>query len=212
MMHAMEGTPSAEKKPAKPKNAGEGADEQRRKLLRWGVVGLAVVVALVAWIATRDGGDDASSESTPAAAAEAVPPRIVDADELGEVSAELDQPVYWAGPIEGRELQLTELGGSGGVQIAYVPEGTEAGKGKPGVLTIGSYPLPDPEAAVQGFAERKGSTVREASDGREVVSSAEAPSSVYFAAADNSVQVEVYDPSAGKAMALALSGKVEPAG
>lgn len=189
------------KAPAKP------AD--RRKLLRIGIVALAVVVALVAWLATR-GGDDNSSEPATTSEAAAVP-RIVSVDELREVAARLGQPIYWAGPVQGRELELRELG-EGGVQILYQPEGTAAGKGSAKVLTVGSYPLPDPEKALEGFAERKGSASRTASDGREVVTSAESPTSVYFTSPENSVQIEVYDPSAQRAMSLALSGKVQPAG
>jgi hypothetical protein len=198
---------------SKPK--GDQPEEDRRKGPQWdrrrlrlAVVGLAVVVALIAWLATRGGGSD-SSEPEPTAAAG--PPRIVTVSQLREVAATLGQPIYWAGPIAGKELELKELG-EGGVQVLYLPEGTEAGKGSPKSLTIGSYPLGDPEKALEGFAERPGSSSRQASDGREVVVSKTAPTSVYFTSPDNSVQVEVYDPSAQKAMNLAVSGKVEPAG
>jgi hypothetical protein len=124
----------------------------------------------------------------------------------------LGQPIYWAGPVAGKELVLKELGEGRGVQLLYVPEGTEAGRESPKSLTIGSYPLPNPEKALKGFAERPGATVKHASDGGEVVAGAEAPTSAYFSSPDNSVQVEVYDPSAQRAMSLALSGKVQPAG
>jgi hypothetical protein len=187
--------------------AADGSQGDRRRL-RFAVVGLAVVVALIAWLATRGGGSD-SSEPEPTAAAG--PPRIVTVAELREVAATLGQPIYWAGPLAGRELELKELG-EGGVQVLYLPEGTASGKGSPKSLTIGSYPLGDPEKALEGFAERPGSSSRQASDGREVVVSKTAPTSVYFTSPDNSVQVEVYDPSPGRAMSVALSGRVEPAG
>jgi hypothetical protein len=80
------------------------------------------------------------------------------------------------------------------------------------VLTIGSYPLPDPVAAVDSLAGRKGSVARSSAGGREVVTSAEKPTSVYFASSDGSVQVEVYDPDAKQAMSLALSARVRPVG
>jgi hypothetical protein len=199
-----------EKKPARPVGAsGPGGLKWDRRMLRGGVIAVAIVVALIAWLATR-GGDSESPE--PAAAVEAAAPRIVTVDELREVAATLGQPIYWAGPVAGKELELKELAEGGGVQLLYLPNGTEAGKGSPKSLTIGSYPLPDPEKALEGFAERPGSSSRTASDGREVVSSSTAPTSVYFTSPDNSVQVEVYDPSAQKAMSIALSGKVEPAG
>jgi hypothetical protein len=208
---SMEGGKSGQEpaKPAKerPTPSAKGAD--RRKLLRGGVIAIAVVVALIAWLATR--GDDSGSSEPATPEAEAAAPRIVTVDELRKAAAALGQPIYWAGPVAGKELVLKELG-EGGVQVLYLPEGTEAGEGSAKSLTVGSYPLPDPEKALEGFAKRKGSTARQASDGREVVASAESPTSVYFTSPDNSVQVEVYDPSAQRAMSLALSGKVQPAG
>lgn len=197
-----------EKGGARPGEAAQRSPRpaDRRRLLRWGVVGIAVLVGLIAWLTTR-GGDD-ESESAPV---EAGAPRIVTVAELREAAATLGQPIYWAGPEAGKELELKELG-EGGVQVVYVPEGTEPGQEPAKALTIGSYTLPDPAGALEAVAKRPGEIVRQASDGREVVTSEESPTNVYFVSPDNSVQVEVYDPSAKRAMNLALSGKVQPAG
>ena len=128
------------KEPAKPgaaAGAGRGrktADKppsakpaDRRRMLRAGAVALAVLVALVAWLATR--GDDNGSSEPATTEAAASPPRIVTVDELRDVAAKLGQPIYWAGPVPGKELELRELGEGGGVQILYQPEGTAAGEG-----------------------------------------------------------------------------------
>lgn len=181
------------------------APERKRRLLRIGIVALAVLVGLIAWVATQsdDGGDSTT------AAANGTEARIVDLGELEEFAAAAGHPVYWVGPLAGKELEASETP-SGNVQIRYLDEGTEAGGGSAGVLTIGSYPIADPAAAMKGFGERKGSLVRHAADGREVVTSVEKPTSVYFASPDNSVQVEVYDPSYKRAMSLALSEQVQP--
>lgn len=202
-MAAMEAGDSG-KKPEKDAPAKEKGDAQRRKRLRWGVIGLAVLVALIAWIATR-GEDDVASEP---AAVEPAPPRIVSETELKEATLELRQPIYWVGPVPGTELELRELGD--GAQVAYLPEGAEAGADSAQALTIGSYRLADPRAAVEGYAERPGSKALQGAAGVEVVTSEEAPRSVYFASPDNSVQVEVYAASPKQARALALSGKVKP--
>jgi hypothetical protein len=180
--------------------------DKRRLLLRVGVIGLAVAVALIAWLTTR-GGDSGSEESN---APEEPASRVVSEAELGETAAKLGQPVYWAGAQPGDELELTELS-EGGTQVRYVPEGTEVGEGSAALLTVGSYPLADPEKDLEGFAKRPGSIVRHAKDGTEVVSSEESATSVYFVSPDNNVQVEVYDPSPQRAMSLALSGRVQPA-
>lgn len=180
---------------------------KRRKLLRWGIVSLAVIVGVIAWLATRDNGGGSSEPAT----AEAGASRIVTVADLREAAATLGQPIYWAGPVAGTELELRELGEEG-VQVRYLAEGAEAGTGSVKSLTIGSYPLPDPTAALNGFAKRSGAIVLHASDGRKVVTSKQAPASAYFASPENSVQVEVYDPSPKRAVNLALSGKVQPAG
>jgi hypothetical protein len=194
--------PADEKRAAK---AAPGGDEaRRRRRLRWGIVGLAVLVALVAWIATRGDGESSSEP----AKTEAAPPRIVTKAELKEATLELRQPIYWAGPMPGTELELTELGE--GAQVAYLPAGAEAGEGSSKALTIGSYRLADPEEAVQGYAERPGSKTLHGAGGVEVATSEAAPGSAYFASPDNSVQVEVYDPSPKRSLSLALSGKVKP--
>jgi hypothetical protein len=180
---------------------------KQRLFLRGGVVALAAVVAVIAWLATRDdgGGSDKGSTATEAGS------RIVSQAELAEVEATLGQPVYWAGAVPGTEVELEELG-EDGTRVRYVPAGTEAGEGSAASLTVGSYPLADPKAATEDFAARSGSVVRRAKGGTEVVSGEENPTSVYFASPGNRVQVEVYDPSPKRAMGLALSGRVQPAG
>jgi hypothetical protein len=205
--------PAANDKPpakSKPTAAGEGRDTPRRRdrtrRLRGAVIALALLVGVIAWLATR--GDDSSSPES--ATRKVSPTRIVTVDELRQVAARLEQPIYWAGPVAGMELELKEL--DEGVQLAYLPKGTPAGEGPDKVLTLGSYPLPDPVKSLQGFAQRPGAIVHRAGDGRTVVVSEQTPNSVYFASPDNSVQVEVYDPSPRRALNLALTGRAQPAG
>jgi hypothetical protein len=178
--------------------------QKQQLLLRTGLVTLAAVVALIAWLATR--GDEEAADET-AAPAETTT-AIVSPAGLAAARAKLGQPIYWAGPLPGTELELEEL--SEGVRVIYLPAGEEAGADSSTALTIGSYPLADPEAALGEFAARPGAIVRHSKDGSEVVSSHEQPTSVYFVGADKAVQVEVYDPSPRRAMRLALSGRVRP--
>ncbi|HYP55811.1 MAG TPA: hypothetical protein VEQ41_05865 [Solirubrobacterales bacterium] len=172
--------------------------------LRGAVLALAAVVGVVALIVS---GDD--DDGSPAAVAPEV--RIVEAEELAGLAASLGHPVYWAGPQPGAELELTQ-NEDGSVQLRYVEAGAPLGEESPDVLTIGTYPLPDPRAALRTFAAEPGSVVRRSRKGLEVFSNETSPSSVYFASPDDSVQVEVYDPSPERALGLALSGQVRPAG
>jgi hypothetical protein len=176
---------------------------KRRWFLRGGVVGMALVVGLITWLGTRGG------EEEPAAPAE-LGSAVAGGRELGNIATMLGQPVYWAGPMPDTGLVLSEAP-SGGVQVRYQPAGTEAGEGSSDVLTIGSYPLSDPAAALHAFAARPGSVVRRGHSGVEVVWSRRSPTSAYFVPVGNKVLVEVYDPSPERAHALALTGRVRPA-
>lgn len=190
------------KEPSKPDDKAA----KNRRMLRIGIVALALLVGVIAWVASN-GGDDGESASEPAAAG--IEAKIVSVEELEEFAEDAGHAVYWAGPLPGKVLELSEAD-AGNVQIRYLDEGTGADEGSRAVLTIGSYPLADPAAAVKGFGERKGSLARTTKNGREVAFSIEKPTSVYFAGADDDVQVEVYDPNPKRAMALASSDQVRP--
>jgi len=183
---------------AKPTRAGRQVDQAW--LLRGLVIGIALLIAVVALVVSNDGDEDGAAPVEGAA-------RVVDEAGLREAAATLGRPIYWTGPVEGTELELEELG-EGGVQVRYAPEG-EGGEARSDVLTIGTYPLPDPAAALERFAAKPGAIVREGASGTKVYSSEEAPNSVYFGDPEGGVQVEVYAPAASEAMSLALSGKVE---
>jgi hypothetical protein len=178
-------------------------EADRRWLLRGAVVTVALVVALIAWRAT--------SEDDEVAAAPEAAWRLVSPGELGEIAAIAGHPVYWAGPRPGAKPALSE-DATGNVQVRYLDDASELEEDRGENLTVGSYPLPDPKAASANLAADPGAIVKRSPDGTELVSTEESPDSVYFADPDNAVQVEVYDPSPGRAMALARSGKIVPAG
>jgi hypothetical protein len=138
--------------------------QKQRLLLRGGLASLAIVVAIVAWLATRNddqGGDGGEVPARPAIT-------IVSPGGLVATAAKLDQPVYWAGSLPGTELELEELS-DGGARVVYLLAGEKAGTDSAATLAIGSYPLADPEAALAEFAARPpGAIVRHSGDGTEV--------------------------------------------
>ena len=181
--------------------------EDRRRMLRIGLVALAIIVGAVAWVATS-GDDEGATTETASAGVEA---KIVSVEELEEFADDVDHGIYWAGPLPGKVIEVSESD-TGNTQIRYLEEGTGAGEGSQAVLTVGSYPLADAAKAFEGFAKRKSSITRRSPDGREVAFSVEKPTSVYFTGTEGDVQVEVYDPNYKRAIALALSDQVRPVG
>ena len=178
-------------------------DGRRRGVLRLRIAVIALAAIGIGLGVLLSGDDDEGAE-------EPQWPRIVSVEELAAISASSVTPVYWAGEQPGTQLELSEEEESGNFTLRYIAAGAELGS-EPATLTIGTYPLPGAEGAIDTVAARPGAIVRRAEDGRKVVSNEENPSSVYFAAG-NAAQVEVYDPSPQRAMELALSGEVEPAG
>jgi hypothetical protein len=185
----------------------QGNQQGNPWVLRGIVIGLAVVVGIVAWVATS-GGDDEPAPEPAAVEAEAA---IVSEEELTEIASTAEYPVYWAGPIEGTELEVTDSG-EAGVLVRYLEEGDEVGDAIADRIAIGSYPLDNPEKALDNFASQPGSKVQTSDELGEVVVSPNAPSSAYFVAPGNEVQVEVYDKAPGVALDLVLSGQVVPVG
>lgn len=174
-------------------------------MVRTLAIALALAVGAIVWMATHE-GDDGS-------AAAPVEPggRIVGEEELAGLATTAGHPVYWAGPVDGTELEAIERPG-GGILVRYLEDGVEAGEAAAESLAVGSYPIPNPEKALDTLAARPGAIVRRSPEQGEVVTNAASPNSVYFVDPRNRVQVEVYDPSPKGAMSLTLSGQVHPVG
>jgi hypothetical protein len=176
----------------------DGEKHVSRVRLRWGTIALLAIVALVAWLATRGGGSDPSPEA----------PRYLSRAELIEAAKGASPPIYWAGAAVNAEYALLEI--EAGHRVLYVPAGEHSEAASTKALTVGSYPLADPEAVIQALAKRPGAIVRHGTGNRIVVTSRDNPSSVYFVGSEGSVEVEVYAPEPQRAMRLALAGRVRP--
>ena len=177
--------------------------EDGRPIPKGLVIVLALVIGACAWLVVRDVGDDGAQTAPPLGDVS-----LVDETEYGSVGQNAGHIVYWVGPREGMNVELTKQ--PEGVQIRYPDEDLAAGQGSIEALTIGSYPMENARAEIARLATRPDAVVRRSPDGRRVVLSKRRPTSVYFASPDNSVEVEVYDPSPQRALALALSDDVLP--
>ena len=191
-----------------PGRAGPSSLEsppRRRNRLRWIVVGAAAVVLVASAVvgALYLLGDSESAPPTPGE------PEVVSVDRLRSFAADRDAPVYWAGEIPDRSLELTRTG-RGDVYVRYLTEDAEAGDERAVFTTVGTYPQPDAYAYLTRTGRRDGYARTQAPARGIAVWDVERPTSVYVTYPGANYVVEVYDPNERTARGLVLSGEVEP--
>jgi len=164
------------------------------------VLAVAAAAAVIVWLIVKDDGGGSKCGT----AARAAAPR-----DLRAFAESESIPVYWAGPRPGFTYELTETAKCN-VYIRYLPCGVEIGDRRPDYTTIGTYPYKNAYSTLQALGTRTGTRVRRVAGGGIVVVSSQSPKSVYLGFPGQDYQVEVYDPSARRALRLATSGRVRP--
>jgi hypothetical protein len=173
----------------------------RRGRERIGPVVAALLLATAVFLAFVGDGGDASVEQGA---------QSVDVSELRDNESALGHPLYWAGPQPGKDLEL-EVEGAGNAYLRYVPQGEAGGALDPaGYLTVGTYPVPDADAALRRSARAAGVPLRQVDGGGLVLVDPAAEGSAYLAYPDSDLQIEVYDPVPGRAAQLIESGTIRP--
>jgi hypothetical protein len=133
-------------------------------------------------------------------------PTVLTAEELHSLADSM-QPIYWAGELPKRRLELTTT--ERGAFVRYLPvAATVGGRGR--ALTIATYELSSAWDVAQQAARQPDARERRLADGRIAVWRAGRPTSVYLARPGSAVLVEVFDPDATKARHLSLSGLIQP--
>ncbi len=127
---------------------------------------------------------------------------------LRALPATIGHPVYWAGPRAGATYELT-TSPDGRVYLRYLTGGASVGSPLPNFLTVGTYVVPNAEAAVRTAAAQPGAVKVPVPGGVGFYNRAR-PTSVYFAYPGSNVQVETYDPSPAIARQLVESGAIKP--
>ena len=181
-------------------HGGLGRAALRRRLVIGAVI--AVVAGVVTWLLVQR-GDEESSSATAA--------QIVSGDGLTNFAASAGYPVFWAGRREGLRYELT-LADGGRTYVRYLPPDREAGDPRPDYLSVATYPVSGAYDAVRAVGSQPGAvTFALPGDGIGTYNKAR-PKSVYVAYRALDVQVEVFDPSALRALALVKAGGVTPVG
>lgn len=180
--------PPAPVEPAPPRAARGG----RRRRLAFAAAGVVLVVAAsfaAGFLFLRD--NDNGGQSRAAAS----------------FASSHAGPVYWAGPMLARSLELSTT--SAGAFVSYVPVAGAAGASARAV-TVATYPLRNAYATAAARAKNAQMTSRTIARGGLVVWNRKRPTSVYVAFPGVQQLVEVYAPAAEQARSLALSGRIRP--
>jgi hypothetical protein len=133
----------------------------------------------------------------------------VSAAGLRAVSAALHHPIYWAGARRRMTYELTKAPG-GHVFVRYLPPGVKVGADHP-YLTVGTYPAKNAYALTKKLAKQSDAVRVSVGDGVAFFSRAH-PTNVYLAYPKTQVQIEVYDPLPGRAIALVHARRIVPVG
>lgn len=163
---------------------------------------LALVAGLVTWLVLRDSGSSASGGLAAA--------HQVTETDLVSLAARVGHPVFWLGQRSGYTYELTE-NKDGSIYIRYLPAGAGIGTAK-GELTVATYPFPGSYDALKGVASTNGVTPIQIPNGGFALPTKNHPHSVHVSYPGVDYQVEVFDPDAGKAAALAAAGELVPIG
>jgi hypothetical protein len=177
-------------------------DWLKKNRVRISVAAAAAIAAAILVIALAGGDDEPEGTANGA--------EIVSANELRERAAEQGTPVYWAGERVDTELELSGSGGQ--TYVRYLTHDADAGDPRPDFLTVGTYEMSDPVAALRRQNREPGGVLAKAPGGAVVYFSRTAPHSVYLAYPGVAAEIEVYDPNFKRALGLVNSGQVVPVG
>ena len=179
------------------------------------VIAVAVAIGVVVWLLFIRGDDDGSDTGPPGqivtSDVQPIGPAPASGEDLKAAAAELGHPLYWAGRHEDGDVELT-VTADGRAFVRYLTDGAEAGDENANFLTVGTYQVENAEAALTEVAGREGRESFEVPGGGLAVADAAEPTRVYFTPADSDLQIEVFDPEAGRARELVASGDIQPIG
>jgi hypothetical protein len=136
-----------------------------------------------------------------------VEPVALSASGLKNLATLVQQPIYWAGPQPNYLYELKRTP-EGNVYIRYLPPGVDAGAPGNKYLVVATYPFRGAYAALKDVATGDGIQVP---GGGLAVVDKKTSKSVHLAFPKIDYQVEVFDPSPARALAVATSGQVRPA-
>ncbi len=146
-----------------------------------------VIVAATSGSSSPKSGASSAAAPSSGAASSGTTVQAVSAATLAALPASVGHPVFWAGPRQGAIYELTTTP-DGRVYVRYLSGGARVGSPLPNFLTVGTYVVPNAEAAVRAAAGQPGSVSVPLRGGVAFYNRAR-PTSVYFAYAGSRVQI-----------------------
>jgi hypothetical protein len=129
---------------------------------------------------------------------------------LQSLARSLGHPIYWVGKKKGYTYELTR-GAQGQVTIRYLPPRTNVGAGG-AYLTVATYPFRGAFAAIRHVAKQPTAKTIVLPKGGLAVVTTNNPRDVHLAYPGSDYQIEVFDPSAGRARRIVTSGQLMTVG
>jgi hypothetical protein len=194
--------------------ASDAQSPPRRSRFRVGaVLALAAAAGVGAWAVISHRDSSSSSDSTSAApsatatvTAKPIAPVGLSAKGLRTLTASIPQPIYWAGPKPGYLYELTRTS-TGKIFVRYLPPGTQVGSKKATYLIVATYPF---RGALKALTDLTTQHQLKIPGGGVAIVDASHPQSVHLAFPGSNNQIEVYDPSPKRSLAIVKSGSVRP--
>lgn len=185
-------------------SAREPGQHIRRSRFRLGaVVAVALLIAFGVWVYVEENHNSSHAPAPARAGAVPVTPAV-----LGALATSSSSPLYWAGPRPGFTYELTKTA-DGRVFIRYLPHGVPVGAVEP-YLTVGTYPVANAFSVTSTLAHESGAVQVTVPHGGVGFYDTSSPTNVYLAFPNTKYQIEVYDPAAGEARRLVVSGRIAP--
>jgi hypothetical protein len=174
------------------------------------IVAIVIAIALLVWLLFLRGDDDGDEpEQSAAGPAATKTVELVSTDDLPGAVAGVGYPVYWLGPQEDANYELTVIT-DGRTYVRYLPPDEEAGTTN-AYPTVGSYAQAGAVDVLERLSKRQGSETIPLGGGAVALEGGD-DTSVYLAYPGQDVQIELFDPEQGRALEQARSGAVVPLG
>ena len=179
-----------------------------QKNVRLGAVGIgALAVAVIIAIVLGNGGGS-SAPTTTQGTVSPINPIALTASQLATYVGDLNQTVYWVGPVKGDKYELTRTTANS-VFVRYLPADVKAGTHQRKYLVVATYPYKGALTALKASGIGTPVAVAGGKKGIAVVED-KLPTNVLVAFPGVDFQIEVFDPSPKKARAWAISGAITP--